>query len=112
MYLTKCIYSFFITEADIFIKELDASKITFSIKHSNSKSIGKIEVDAKELLEKHLNDDENIHLPIEGTDHGSLDIGLNYIPVKYDNVELHEKIDSKQQDFLRQNKFINLRSEE
>ncbi|CAI2185368.1 17065_t:CDS:10, partial [Funneliformis geosporum] len=80
---------------DVFIKELDFSKITFKIKHSDStSSIGKIESNVKELLEKCLKDKENnVWLPINGMDGCMLNVGLSYIPVKY-HVESYESINN------------------
>ncbi|CAG8602008.1 10929_t:CDS:10, partial [Funneliformis caledonium] len=80
---------------DVFIKELDFSKITFNIKHSGSKSsIGKVESNVKELLEKCLKDKENnVWLPIKGMDGCKLNVGLSYIPVRY-HVELYESINN------------------
>ncbi|RIA91284.1 C2 domain-containing protein [Glomus cerebriforme] len=80
-------------DTDVFIKNLDSSKIKFNIKE-NSKSIGKVESNVKKLLEECLNDDKSIQLPIQGMGNFKLDIGLNYIPVKY-HVESDENINNK-----------------
>ncbi|GES88662.1 transmembrane protein [Rhizophagus clarus] len=76
-------------DADVFINELNSSKIILDIKQSSSKSIGKVEFNVKQLLEKCLKDNGNIWLPVAGMDNSTINIGLKYIPVKY-NSESHE----------------------
>lgn len=84
---------FFITVTDVFIKELNSSKIILDIKQSRSKSIGKVELNVQKSLEKCLKNNGNIWLPVEGMDNCTINIGLNYIPVKY-NPEPHESHES------------------
>ncbi|GES95782.1 C2 domain-containing protein [Rhizophagus clarus] len=71
---------------DVFIKELDFSKLIFHIKQGDNKNpIGTVECEARELLENCLKStqEDGVDLQIEGFNNATLNVYVQYIPVEY-----------------------------
>ncbi|CAG8462226.1 10353_t:CDS:10, partial [Cetraspora pellucida] len=67
---------------DVFIKELDFARLTFSIKQYDGKTlIGSCTRDVRHLLEQ--SDPENISLTLDGLISTKLVIGVRYLPMEY-----------------------------
>lgn len=78
---------------EVFVKELDRSKLTFNIKQFNDKNpIGYVVEDTLNLIER-CKDDKGITLNIDGITNATLDLDARYIPMKY-KLDISESVDS------------------
>ncbi|CAI2166045.1 12500_t:CDS:10 [Funneliformis geosporum] len=71
---------------DVFIKELDFSKICFQVRHYDNKNpLDVAEIGVSTFLDKCLNSspEEGVDIPFSGINNASINVYARYVPIKY-----------------------------
>ncbi|CAG8444217.1 9112_t:CDS:10 [Funneliformis mosseae] len=71
---------------DVFIKELDFSKICFQVRYYDNKNpLGVAEIDVSKFLDNcsKSSPEEGVDIPLSGINNASLNVYARYVPIKY-----------------------------